>query len=41
MDVKASSETPLASWGEVTLEEPRKGRNAGVGSLDTIKKARA
>eukprot|EP00434_Breviolum_minutum_P020002 symbB.v1.2.017645.t1/scaffold1373.1/size231899/10 len=41
VDVKASSETPLASWGEVTLEEPRKGRNAAVGSLDTIKKARA
>ena len=40
VEVNKSSEQPLASWGEVTVDKPRKARSTASG-LDTVKKARA
>eukprot|EP00437_Effrenium_voratum_P038446 CAMPEP_0181468966 /NCGR_PEP_ID=MMETSP1110-20121109/37764_1 /TAXON_ID=174948 /ORGANISM="Symbiodinium sp., Strain CCMP421" /LENGTH=83 /DNA_ID=CAMNT_0023593835 /DNA_START=41 /DNA_END=292 /DNA_ORIENTATION=- len=40
VNVKGSSDVPLISWGEVTVEQPRRGRPQ-VGNVDTVKKARS
>eukprot|EP00438_Fugacium_kawagutii_P005336 Skav210310 [mRNA] locus=scaffold475:232849:233421:- [translate_table: standard] len=40
VEVNKSSEQPLASWGEVSLEKTKKARPT-LGGVDTIKKARA
>ena len=52
VQVSKSSEQPLTAWGEVNVDKPRKARatpmaamasgsSGTLGSMDTIKKARA